>query len=298
MLHLLLLAGGLGCARPGEPPFTGSSGTTPSSTTPSGTTPTTAPLPEWIPVYDGACPAFAEGANTITSAGLERDFQVKLPDDPEGAPLVFFWHWLGGTARQAMDWTGFGDFAEAEGAVVVAPSSTGTSVEWSTYDPVDEANIDLALFDDLVACAWQELGIDAHRVFVSGMSAGGLWSTVLTMHRADVIASSVVFSGGTGPSGIPYAAPSRDLPVAVVWGGPEDTYGGFLSFHDASLDLSENLQADGNFVVECEHDLGHTLPFETPELAWAVFEAHPRAVAPEPWADDLPGALPDYCRLP
>ena len=38
----------------------------------------------------------------------------------------------------------------------------------------------------------------AFRIYTTGFSAGGLWSTWLVMHRSHRIAAAAVFSGGVG----------------------------------------------------------------------------------------------------
>jgi len=142
---------------------------------------------------------------------------------------------------------------------------------------------------------WDSYRIDTDRVFAAGMSAGGLMTSYLTMHRSSVLAATVPFSGGVISAY--YEAPEVDLPVMLVWGGVSDSYGGY-DFHGATLSFSSALQSDGSFVVECEHDLGHLPPDGAADMAWAFFESHPMSIDAEPWADALPGTLPDYCRLP
>ena len=71
-----------------------------------------------------------------------------------------------------------------------------------------------------------------------------------------------------------------------------------FSFDDASLDFSSNLQADGHFVAECEHDDGHTIPSEATAYVGQWFADHRRNATSEAYADGLPAVFPDWCRLP
>lgn len=239
------------------------------------------------------CPVFAEGPNTLVSADLERQVTLVLPQEPQGAPIVFAWHWLGGSAEQILRWMEMETLAD-QGAIVVAADSTGMQTEWD-YLADPSASVDAALYDDLLVCLWDAYGFDPDRVHATGMSAGGLFTSYLTMHRAETLASTVPFSGGvTQPY---YSAPSVDVPVMLVWGGPTDRYGGY-DFHAAALSFSSNLRDDGSFVVECEHDLGHRPPQGAAEMAWTFFEDHPADVLEEPWAAGLPASLPQTCRLP
>ncbi len=235
------------------------------------------------------CPNFATGEVALTVGGLDRRLRVELPTDPEGAPVVFAWHWLGGTATQALDWMGMRALASA-GYIVVAPETSGLPFEWDFADSSDN-NPDLALFDTALVCLWEQHRIDADRVYTTGMSAGGLMSTFLTLHRAEVLAASAPFSGGAFDND--YRTPAADVPVLLTWGGPSDTYGGF-DFAAASENLAENLEADGHFVLPCVHDLGHWPPSEAPDMALSFFDTHRRG-EPSPWVDSPPIGLPGWC---
>ena len=59
---------------------------------------TLAPPP---PVYAGSCPHLVSGKNIIVSSGKARTFLLAVPTTirpAEKLPLVFMWHWLGGSA--------------------------------------------------------------------------------------------------------------------------------------------------------------------------------------------------------
>ena len=239
------------------------------------------------------CPVFEDGTVSLEVDGETRDVEVVLPDDPEGAPLVFAWHWLGGTAQQTLSWMGLDGLAD-EGAIVLAPESTGIpSVEWDVISSAEQS-VDIALFDALLSCAWEQFQVDTTRVHATGMSAGGLFTSFLSFHRADVLVSTLPFSGGVGAPY--YATPAREIPMMLVWGGPSDTYGGY-DFHSATMEMSERLQDDGHFVVECMHQLGHNPPEEAAEMAWSFFSAHTE-VSGAPWESGLPDGLPSWCELP
>lgn len=249
------------------------------------------------PVYTGAeaCPEIVEDENEgFLSSGEERKFRVVLPAEPQGAPVLFAWHWLGGNSRQIINYMGMDEVAEA-GAIVVAPDSNGNVYEWDFIGEPD-GNVDLVLFDDLLGCLYEQYDVDLDRVYATGMSAGGLWTTYLTMHRSEWLASTAIFSGGNGVF-TSYATPTHDIPVLAIWGGVDDLYSG-LSFDDATRELIDNLRADGHFVAACDHGGGHTLPSDPMGFGWEWLEAHPKGVDPEPYAQGLPSDFPDYCYLP
>jgi len=252
------------------------------------------PWPEVV--YSGGdCPALVEGTNEdFLSGGELRRFELVLPDDPMGAGVAFSWHWLGGSGSQTLDWLIFDDQALAAGNIVVAPESCCSPYEW-LFSESPEGNLDLILFDDIRACLYDQYSVDLDRIWAYGMSAGGLWTSYLTVHRADALASTAPLSGG-GDSWS-YTTPARDIPVLLTWGGPTDTYGTY-SFDAASQYLSEQLQADGHFVIECVHDRGHDIPGEADDYLWPFLEAHPRGVDPLPFEQGLPGYFPGWCAIP
>jgi dienelactone hydrolase len=236
-----------------------------------------------------ACPDFATGTVTLGVAGSDRTLRIELPDDPQGASVVFVWHWLGGNADEILDWMSMRDLAR-DGAIVVAPESTGLLFEWDFFDPSD-GNPDLALFDASLTCLWEQHGIDPDRVYATGMSAGGLMTTFLTMHRADILAATAPFSGGAADAD--YVQPSAPLPVMVTWGGPTDTAVGY-DFHTASVQFADRLEEDGHYVLRCMHALGHLPPVEAADMASRFFAAHSRGGS-LPWTSAPPAELPAWC---
>ena len=84
------------------------------------------------PEYSGeACPTLEDGVNSgFDSAGNDRDLLLVLPDEPNGAPVLFAWHWLGGSASEIVGWVGYDDLARDEGVIIVAPESDGNDYEW------------------------------------------------------------------------------------------------------------------------------------------------------------------------
>ena len=245
------------------------------------------------PAYSGgACPTLIEGDNTFGSGDTTYTVHVWLPANPTGAPLLTAWHWLGGSARSLVSAMRLDDLVDDESVIVLAADSDGSQFEWHFLDG-PEGNPDLLLFEDLLACAHAQWGVDLDRVYATGMSAGGLWTSYLTMHAAQWLAATAPMSGGVEA----FSTPADPIPAMVTWGGPRDLYSGY-SFEDASERLSAGLQGDGSFVVECVHDDGHTLPPWGFGPAWDFLMAHPKGVDPSPWASGLPDDVAAHCRLP
>jgi len=249
-----------------------------------------------LPAYsNGSCPALVDGVNKRFQVGEDkRKFRLSLPENPEGAPVIFLWHWLGGSSLQAMNYLSFDGVEGAEKAILVAPNTDGYAYEWR-FDKPSADNPDLLFFDDMLRCLYEEYQIDLDRVYATGMSAGGLWSSYLIVHRSERFAAIAPLSGGAMEPA--YQTPVEPIPVLLFWGGENDTYAGF-SFETASQLFSGFLREDGHFVVECNHGEGHTFPSEVFPAMWTFFEAHPKGVSPEPYASGLPASFPSYCSIP
>lgn len=259
----------------------------------SGGSDSAAPSPSPAPDYSGgACPTLVAGTNTFATGDTTYSVEVWLPPAPDGAPLLFAWHSLGNTATGIVSGMGLEPLVAAEGIILIAPQSSGAPTEWRILDTPTN-NPDYRLFEDLLACAWSQWGVDLDRVWSTGMSAGGLWTSYLSMHGSTWLAATAPMSGGSTI----YNTPDEPIPVMLTWGGEADTYDG-LSFDRASINLSEGLLGDGSFVVECVHDRGHALPPWGFEPAWTFLKEHPKGVTPEPWAGGLPASMPAECHIP
>lgn len=258
--------------------------------------PEPAPLAE---LSSGACPDLGDsGKSTFLSSGVERTVSVYLPEDrAPGMPVLFVWHPLGWTATQYASALELADWADENGYVVIVPHALpDAAFEWNFFA---EGDGDLQLYDDLRTCVADQLDADLYRVASTGMSAGGLWTTFLSMRRSDTLSSVVVMSGGTEPI-MRYLTPDVKFPALLLWGGEDDTYGsgfGSVDFNATMLDYTAKLQADEHFVVEWNHGEGHTIPREGMDATSAWVLAH-RYGEPSPFLDGDLSDLPDGCVLP
>jgi poly(3-hydroxybutyrate) depolymerase len=111
------------------------------------------------------------GKKSITSGGKERAYIIDVPAnyDPNKAYRLFYAsHGLGGRAEDVAGWNYFDLKTQAvaakDPAVFIAPQ--GIDGRWGETDH--------ALFDDITTLAKNSLCIDTTRVFVTGMSFGGM----------------------------------------------------------------------------------------------------------------------------
>ena len=163
------------------------------------------------------------------------------------------------------------------------------------WDPVGApgVNLDIVLVDDLITCVSEQYAVDPDRVYITGMSLGGLMTGTLISTRSDVFAAAMPFSGGfmTQPT-----ADTLPIPTLVSWGGEDDTYYG-QDFNYLGGIMIETLSGRGHGVVACNHGAGHAL--EESFWAWALtfLEDHTRGSTTLAYADGLPEVFPSFCEV-
>ena len=109
---------------------------------------------------------------------------------------------------------------------------------------------------------------------------------------------------------IPFTPRHTHFPAVVLWGGPTDWRGASpalgIDFEAASIRLRDALLANGQFVVACTHDRGHTVPpISAPAgsatrfwALWRFMLDHPYATTPSPYAaSGLPAGFPEWCAV-
>lgn len=295
-----------------------------------------AAAPPALPTYGGgSCPALVPGRNTITSGGVSRQFLLIVPENlqpDEHPPLVFLWHWLGGSANAFSTRAMVQDGANRKRFIAIIPEATNLQFKWPflTLDPncaIDfGCNCDcryqreLTFFDDVLACVGGAYSIDRSCVATVGVSAGALWSSQLMHERSQYLSSALILSGGTGPASadiggigfgniIPvreYQSPAEHrLPAMVLWGGPSDFC--LLNFQSASQNLERALTADGHFLLECIHNCAHSVPpFDatgeraTFDVLWDFVLDHPYwlPAGTSPYQSrGLPTGSPSWCAI-
>jgi polyhydroxybutyrate depolymerase len=139
-----------------------------------------------------------EGAVVMPVAAVARHYDVFAPPNlPAGRPLVIVLHGNGGTGHQIRTFTHFDDLAAREGFVVAYPDAIGH--HWNDgrpeaangSDDVDDVGFIAKLIDELAT----RYASDRTRIYVTGISNGGIMSYRLACELGDRIAAIAPVAG-------------------------------------------------------------------------------------------------------
>lgn len=259
--------------------------------------------PHDLPSVTGTCPELSSGLVTFSPEKLKKSRQVQIWVDPKAkgkkGPLVFYWHGTTSSPSEAL--TGLGPAIEeitAMGGMVAAPihdPEAGIFPWFLVEDPKGKRLDDLYLADEILACAMKDLGIDTHRIYTLGLSAGALQSTQMSYRRANYIASSVLYSGGLIIDAPELPENSHPFSSMIFHGGLTDIV--VIKFKETSERYLKALQDNNQFGFICDHGAGHIIPGDGVGPAWTFLKDHPFG-SPSPYTQGLPSGFPSYCKLP
>ena len=166
--------------------------------------------------------ALLAGAALATAADLQHispgtfgpnptnvSFHLYVPDAPvPSAPLLVYPHWCWGTAQNAFDWKPYRPLADALGFIVIYPSSPNAADNcWDVSSPETlshDAGGDSLGIASMVRWTLDNYDVDADRVFVHGISSGGMMTNVLLGAYPDLFAAGASFAG------VPFACFAAD----------------------------------------------------------------------------------------
>lgn len=227
------------------------------------------------------------GVLSIEVDGTSRDYTLKVPDDYDSSrpyPLIFGWHWRGGSMNDVAG-TGFqGGYYGLEeladgSAIFVAPD--GIDDGWA-----NPGGRDIAFLDAMLERFESELCIDKSRIFSTGFSYGGMMSFAVGCARGDVFRAIAPMSGA-----LYSGCEDGDSPVAV-WGAHgdndevvplDDGEAGLQEFLDRNGCGTAALPTDpspcvsyegcaaGVPVTWCEFSGGHSPPNFAADAIWEFF---------------------------
>ncbi len=161
----------------------------------------------------------------ISFQGIDRSYKLHVPPRSQlfrGMPLVIMLHGATGTANGAATLYGWNEQSDLAGFLVAYPQ--GVSDTWNAEhccggayeDGIDDVGFLLAVIADIQGRA----PIDARRIFVTGMSNGGMMTYRLAAERPDLIAAIGPVAGTIGGQATETSPiqviPTPNQPVAVM----------------------------------------------------------------------------------
>jgi poly(3-hydroxybutyrate) depolymerase len=201
----------------------------------------------------------------IEVGGEVRAFRLTVPRSlpVEGVPLVIAFHGLGESASSMAEYARLDQLAVRHHVLVAMPEmSHGT---WAVRGPdaLSTENPDVGLFDALLNRLEQRYPLDAHRVYVLGMSNGASFVQLLMRLRSSRIAAVVAHSGPP-PREVDGKIPERHCPVLLLVGADDSRF-----IVDDMTEAARAYRASGHSVDLIEVDgLGHAWSVDHDVAIW------------------------------
>ena len=231
----------------------------------------------------------ASVSETLKSGGDLRNYWLVRPEGLEKtkpAPLLMVLHGSAGSGEDMMTVTqrGFERLADKEKFVVVYPDALER--RWNDQGgTVDDVGFLLAIVDKLVADGL----VDKNRIYVAGISNGGMMAQRLACEQADRIAGIATVAGGLPEPLQATCKPARALPVLVIQGtedpivpwsggavaGFED-FGKVLSARETAKFWAANNRCGDGGVIAAEPDRD---PKDGTRVKMEVFASCPAGAA-------------------
>ncbi|WP_327139586.1 extracellular catalytic domain type 1 short-chain-length polyhydroxyalkanoate depolymerase [Nocardia sp. NBC_01327] len=170
-------------------------------------------------------PARASGDTTMTveSEGMSRQYVIHRPAHAPAGPLpaVLIFHGGGGTPESMVTATHFDTLADAQGFLAVYPA--GADRSWNDGRGADTkagaaGHDDIAFVSTLIDHLVANDGVDAARVYATGISNGGMLTEDLGCRLAGKLAAIAPVSGPLPAADESDCTPAYPLPVLEIHG--------------------------------------------------------------------------------
>lgn len=178
-------------------------------------------------VASGASTALKPGMHrrVVNVSGQQRSYLVHIPTERPNGPsaVVLVFHGGGGNAENAVRMSGFDRAADKHSFVAVFPDGSGRLQErFLTFNSgnccgaaLDEKVDDVAFTRALIMDLATIVSVDYQRLFVTGMSNGGMMAYRLACEAADLFAAAAPVAGANN---LEACNPARPVAILAVHG--------------------------------------------------------------------------------
>jgi len=162
---------------------------------------------------------FASDVHTVNASGVTRQYILHVPANVGGAPapLVIVLHGGGGNGSSMERYSRFDPVADREKFLVAYPD--GLDRGWNDgRGEIGHSADDVAFIGALIDDVSRIAKVDAKRVYVTGISNGGMMSNRLACELSDRIAAAALVASSGGAVAMKTCRPARAVGYLIIAG--------------------------------------------------------------------------------
>jgi polyhydroxybutyrate depolymerase len=155
--------------------------------------------------------------DAIQSQGRQRTFLISAPQggSRKGLPILMMLHGGLGNGSRAAQQTGLADYVDRLGMLAIFPDAGGT--QWNDGRETTEDGLDdVAFLGAVISKAVQTWGGDPSRVFIAGLSNGGIMAQRMACDATQKVTAVGVVSANMAQALAVHCRPSRPIPVILI----------------------------------------------------------------------------------
>jgi polyhydroxybutyrate depolymerase len=198
-------------------------------------------------VYPPQVQAAVSSRDSIVVQGQQRTFIAYVPDDRAGAaklPIVIVLHGGLGSGRRVADQTRLMNYVDRDKFVAVFPD--GKDGHWNDgRSTTSSGPDDVAFLRQLISAIAEKSAGDPSRVFIAGISNGGMMAQRMACEAADAVTAIGAVAANMPADLVQRCRPSRPVPV-VLFNGTADQ---IMPWPGGAIKRSKTLNTPGGDVV-------------------------------------------------
>lgn len=167
-------------------------------------------------------PPSASSTGSLQVGDLTRTYDLANASPGAKKPLVIVLHGGGGSSTQVANYTGWGELAAKKGFTVAFPNAVDGDwlIEPSALTNPN-SNRDVRFLNKLVAELVGNGTADATKVFITGLSRGGMMTSVMACVKAELFAGAAPVISSAGQAFLDACRYVKPFPLLVM-NGTED----------------------------------------------------------------------------